>query len=80
MIALRKIAKALSKGSLQLLILDEPTIHLDEERRRELAMMIKNLNSIPQTIVVTHDDEFDQVANTTIHVRKVDGASIIERG
>ncbi|MEE9474201.1 MAG: hypothetical protein V3V36_00865, partial [Candidatus Hydrothermarchaeaceae archaeon] len=60
---------------MELIILDEPTIHLDSQRRRDLVEIIKKLSSIPQTIVVTHDKEFEQAADRLILVEKVRGIS-----
>jgi exonuclease SbcC len=71
------IAKALSGPAMELIILDEPTIHLDAQRRQELVEIIKRLSSIPQTIVVTHDKEFEQAADRLISVEKVNGISRI---
>lgn len=71
------IAKALSKGKMELLILDEPTIHLDQTRKQELVSLMRNLVTIPQTIVVTHDEEFEQAADAVIKVRKQNGVSEI---
>ena len=69
------IAKALSGSAMELIILDEPTIHLDSQRRQDLVEIIKKLSSIPQTIVVTHDKEFEQAADRLILVEKVRGIS-----
>ncbi len=67
-----------SASAMELMILDEPTIHLDEQRRQELVEMVKHLSSIPQTIVVTHDREFEAAADRLILVRKEDGVSKVE--
>jgi len=69
------LSKALSGPVMELLVLDEPTVHLDEQRRRELVEVIKRLATIPQTIVVTHDREFEESADRIIEVKKVDGVS-----
>ncbi len=69
------IARAISGPSMELIILDEPTIHLDTLRRQELVNIIKKLFTIPQTIVVTHDKEFENAADTLITVEKVGGVS-----
>jgi len=71
------IAKALSGQAMELIILDEPTIHLDSQRRLDLVEIIKKLSSIPQTIVVTHDKEFEQAADRLVVLEKVDGISRI---
>ncbi len=52
--------KLIGRGRLGILALDEPTIHLDEERRKKLIEIIKNFRGghiIPQLIVITHNRE-----------------------
>lgn len=78
-IALRlAIAKALA-GRISTIIMDEPTTHLDEERRRELVEIMKNFfregSTVPQMIIVTHHRELEEVADTVYRVEKVDGVS-----
>lgn len=72
------IAKALSGSAMELIMLDEPTIHLDAQRRKELVEIIKRLSSIPQTIVVTHDKEFENAADRLILVEKIEGISQVK--
>jgi exonuclease SbcC len=72
------LSKALSGPVMELIILDEPTIHLDAHRRRELVEVIRRLATIPQTIVVTHDKEFEESADRIIEVEKVDGVSVVK--
>lgn len=74
------IAKALSGSTMELLMLDEPTIHLDATRRRELVEIVKKLATIPQTIVVTHDKEFESAADKLLQVEKIDGISRVIEG
>ena len=75
------IAKALSGSAMEMIMLDEPTIHLDAQRRQELVEIIKKLSSIPQTIVVTHDKEFEQAAHSLLVVEKKAGISrVVEAG
>lgn len=75
------IARALSGSALEMIMLDEPTIHLDAQRRQELVEIIKRLTSIPQTIVVTHDKEFEQAADRLLMVEKKAGISrVVEAG
>ncbi len=71
------LSRALSGPVMELIILDEPTIHLDAQRRKELVDVIKRLATIPQTIVVTHDKEFEEAADTIIEVEKRNGVSIV---
>lgn len=64
------------KGRLPMLILDEPTPFLDEERRRKLVEITANyLRRIPQVIVVSHDDELKDAADRVIFVENVGGIS-----
>ncbi|MEM3849216.1 MAG: AAA family ATPase, partial [Zestosphaera sp.] len=58
------------------LILDEPTIYLDDERRRQIFEIIKELGkSLKQVIVVTHDESVMNIANKVIKVENVGGVS-----
>jgi exonuclease SbcC len=72
------LSRAIAGQRLELLILDEPTIHLDAQRRRELVEVIRRLSTIPQTIVVTHDKEFEEAADRIIEVEKIDGVSVVK--
>ncbi len=58
-------------SAFELLILDEPTIHLDEERKKELANILMKLKGkIPQMIIVTHDNELEIAGDKIIKVEK----------
>lgn len=64
------------KGKVPLLILDEPTPFLDEERRKKLVDIMNGyLKRIPQVIVVSHDDELKDAADRVISVEFSGGAS-----
>lgn len=69
------ITKALSGGTLELIMLDEPTIHLDTYRRSELIDILKRMSIIPQMIIVTHDVDLEEAAENIIKVEKVEGIS-----
>lgn len=63
-LALRlSMAQLLGSSNLNFIILDEPTIHLDEERRRSLVKVLSQLSEITnssnalQFIIITHDAE-----------------------
>ena len=65
------LAKFLSSKS-SFLILDEPTIHLDEQRKNELVNLLiklKNESFIKQLIIVSHDTEIEDTADTIYYVR-----------
>lgn len=72
------IAKVLSKNKTDLLILDEPTIHLDEERRSRLIEIIGKIKFVPQMLVITHDDEMEILSNNIIKIQKQNGISSID--
>lgn len=64
------------RGRVPLLILDEPTPFLDEERRRKLVDVTTNyLRKIPQVIIVSHDDELKDAADRVIFVDSQGGVS-----
>ncbi|MEM2003461.1 MAG: AAA family ATPase [Nitrososphaerota archaeon] len=53
--------------ALELLLMDEPTIHLDSERRKELVNILKNFKGggrmITQLIAVSHDPELEDAVD-----------------
>ena len=73
------IASLLGASNLNLMILDEPTAHLDTERRKALVGVLSQLSNIKnagapmQFIIITHDSEiFDDSAVEQIY--KFEGA------
>ncbi len=56
--------------SSDLLILDEPTAFLDDRRKAELVETLYKVSPAKQMVIVTHDDEFQRVAQRLIHVEK----------
>lgn len=75
-IALRlAIARILTGKRLELLMLDEPTIYLDDDRIEGLVDVLRRLESIPQVIVVTHNEKLTECADTLFKVRKENNAS-----
>ncbi len=62
------MAHILGSSNLNFIILDEPTTHLDEERRKSLVGVLSqafeaNLGSISQFIIITHDSEIFENSN-----------------
>ena len=55
--------------------LDEPTQNLDLTRRENLAEQIQRLTGFSQLFVISHDDTFERLLQSVIHVEKVDGVS-----
>ncbi|WP_069806928.1 AAA family ATPase [Vulcanisaeta thermophila] len=62
------IARAIM-GSIPILILDEPTEHLDEEHRRRIAMWIRSLsNGVRSVIITSHVDSLETIADNIIRI------------
>jgi len=56
-------------GLVPLLILDEPTEHLDEEHRRKIAGWIRSLGNGVRTVIITsHVDALETIADNVIRV------------
>ena len=78
-IALRLgITQSMGQGSIDAILLDEPTIHLDSYRRQELVDIIRSMNLIPQMIIVTHDSELESAADNVINIVKENGISKVK--
>jgi len=71
------ITQVLSGGSLELIMLDEPTIHLDAYRRQELIDLLKKMSIIPQMIIVTHDADLEDAADNIMKIEKEEGISFL---
>ena len=69
------ITKAMSKGDLDTILLDEPTIHLDASRKHELINLLKDMSVLPQMIIVTHESQLENAADNIIKVEKENGIS-----
>ncbi|XRP97144.1 AAA family ATPase [Methanocaldococcus sp. 16A] len=72
------IANALIGSKIDCIILDEPTVYLDENRRAKLAEIFRKVKSIPQMIIITHHRELEDVADTIINVTKESGISKVK--
>lgn len=59
--------------------LDEPTANLDEQRRENLSDEVLSITGFEQIFVITHDDSFSDKYDHTVHLRKVDGESVVEQ-
>ncbi len=84
-IALRLAIAQVLSGRVETIIMDEPTTHLDEERRKELVNILSSFfreggRLIPQMLIITHHPEIVDVADVIYTIRKEDGYSIVESG
>ncbi|PNV78573.1 MAG: hypothetical protein C0200_00375 [Thermoproteota archaeon] len=78
-----RLGIALAKaGRMDFLIMDEPTVHLDDIRRENLIEIVDRLPQLGgrmQLIVVTHLKDFEAVADQIVRVRRDrSGISITE--
>lgn len=64
-------------GGVRFAFFDEPTVHLDEERRASLAGRLTDLPYFTQLFVISHDDTFERTTDHVVHVEKKDGQSVI---
>ena len=72
-LAIRIAIGNLLSGKTEFMILDEPTIHLDEQRREDLISMMISLKEneyVKQLIIITHDRELEDVADAIYFVKE----------
>ncbi|MGC9137196.1 ATP-binding protein, partial [Caldivirga sp.] len=56
-------------GDIPIMLLDEPTEHLDSEHRRRVSNWLRDLSNVVDTLVVTsHVDAFENTADNVIRV------------
>ncbi len=78
-LALRMAFARLLSSNVGFVVLDEPTVFLDEYRKRELLEVIrKATNLVPQIILVTHDSELKDVGDQVISVTNEKGTSSVK--
>jgi exonuclease SbcC len=73
-----RLALLQTLSNLRIAFLDEPTAHMDEMRRSNLAAQIQNLRSFDQLVVISHDDSFDTLFGHVVRVAKQTGATVVE--
>lgn len=65
-------------GSIDIAFFDEPTAHLDADRREALAKQIMQVKGFRQIFVISHDDTFEHQTDNVIHVeRHYDGSKVL---
>ena len=81
------MARLMGKGMVDFVALDEPTTHLDEERKRSLVRLVTEFNSaekrtsLNQIIVITHDKEIfeDSEVNAVFQFEKDAGITTVTK-
>jgi exonuclease SbcC len=65
-------------SNVRIAFLDEPTAHLDQERRSNLGDQVQRLQGFDQLVVISHDDTFDGLFGHVVRVGHQDGRSRIQ--
>ena len=81
------MARLMGKGMVDFVALDEPTTHLDEERKHSLVRLVTAFNSaeertsLNQIIVITHDREIieDSEVNAVFQFVKDAGVTTVTK-
>ncbi|MCF2142543.1 MAG: AAA family ATPase [Candidatus Heimdallarchaeota archaeon] len=73
-----RLAFAKEFSTLDTLILDEPTIFLDERRRSELISVLERTRLVQQLFVVTHDPDFERISDKIFYVSKERGEAKVK--
>jgi len=84
-IALRLAIAQVLSGRVETIIMDEPTTHLDEIRRKELVNILNSFfreggRIIPQMLIISHHREIEDVADVIYSVKKEDEYSLVKTG
>lgn len=62
-------------SNVRIAFLDEPTAHLDQERRTNLGDQVQRLQGFDQLVVISHDDTFDGLFGHVVRLGRQNGAS-----
>ncbi|MGH2459260.1 MAG: AAA family ATPase, partial [Chloroflexota bacterium] len=62
-------------SNVRIAFLDEPTAHLDQERRANLGDQVQRLQGFDQLVVISHDDTFDGLFGHVIRIGRENGRS-----
>lgn len=74
-----RLALLRQMSEIRLAFFDEPTAHLDTERRVNLAEQITKIKGFEQLFVISHDDTFEDQTDLVLHVTKENGISQIQK-
>lgn len=70
-----RLALLRETSAIDVAFFDEPTAHLDPERRESLAGSIGQVKGFRQLFVISHDATFESAAENTIRIVKGEGGS-----
>jgi len=76
------IAKLLSTGNIDFIIMDEPTNYLDEERKKAFVDLVRNMGqAVRQLVIITHDKEIfeNESVNAVFSFEKINGESHVTK-
>jgi len=73
-----RLALLREMSEIRLAFFDEPTAHLDEVRRENLATQITQIRGFGQLFVISHDDAFERETHHVLRVSKENGVSRVE--
>ncbi len=75
-----RLALLREMSDIRVAFFDEPTAHLDDERRDNLATQITQIKGFHQLFVISHDDTFERETHHAVRVTKENGVSRVEVG
>ncbi len=70
-----RLALLREMSAIDVAFFDEPTAHLDAQRREALAGQITAIKGFRQIFVISHDDTFERATHNLVHIQRVDGLS-----
>ena len=73
-----RLALLREMSDIRIAFFDEPTAHLDDERRENLATQITQIKGFHQLFVISHDDTFERETHHVLRVSKENGISQVE--
>jgi DNA repair protein SbcC/Rad50 len=78
-LALAQVVRSLGSLRLDTVLLDEPTDGFSPEQVVRMGELLDTL-SLPQVVLVSHEDALGAIADRVVRVRKTDGLSTLEVG
>ncbi len=79
------MARLMGMGMIDFIILDEPTVYLDEERKRSLVNIISGFNAgngaLKQMVIITHDREIfeNSIVDAMFQFEKRNGITRVQK-